>query len=164
MGVGEQTFNGSLETGIRATAFLTAAYPRTLDLQRLVAFDYLVSRTGQFRNAPKDLHPPTPISSPPTEVRRGIVQDALKLMLSRNLVEQLPTVNGIEYLAGEAAEFLMSSLDTPYTTRLRRRATWLVEEFGDLDTDRFDLMMRSLFERWAEEFEEGYPVISGKDT
>jgi hypothetical protein len=156
--VGEQAFNGPLETGIRTTAILIAAYPRSFDLQRLVAFDYLISRTGQFANAPNDLHPPTPIKAPPTEVRRRIVQDALNLMLSRKLVERQPTERGIEYIAGEAAEFLMSALCTPYTDGLRERASWLVEEFGELDAERFDVMMRSLFEQWAEEFEESRPT------
>lgn len=163
-GIGEQAFNGPLETGVRATAILTAAYPRSFDLQRLVAFDYLISRTGQFENGPNDLHPPTPIKAPPTEVRRRIVQDALNLMLSRKLVEQQPTARGIEYVAGEAAEFLMSALRTPYADSLRERAAWLVEEFGEVDAERFDAMMRSLFERWAEEFEESRPTDDGAAT
>lgn len=157
----EQTFNGPLEAGIRATAILTAAYPRSFDLQRLVAFDYLIARTGQLKNGPSDLHPPTPISAPPTDVRRRTVQDALHLMLSRNLAERLPTDRGIEYVAGEAADFLMSALLSSYAEGLRDRAQWLVDEFADLDAVRFDEIMSSLFEKWAEEFQDVYSTDDG---
>jgi len=160
-GTAEQTFNGPLEAGIRVAAILTAAYPRSFDLQRLVAFDYLIARTGQFSNGPSDLHPPTPIGTPPTDVRRRTVQDALNLMLSRKLAERIPTDRGIEYVAGEAADFLMSALLTPYAASLRERAQWLVDEFADLDADRFNEMMRSLFDKWAEEFQEVHSVENG---
>jgi hypothetical protein len=36
------TFNGPLEAGLRAVAVLGVAHPRSFDLQRLVAFDYLL--------------------------------------------------------------------------------------------------------------------------
>ena len=42
------TFNGPLEAGMRAVAILAAAYPQTYDLQRLVAFDYLLVHTGDI--------------------------------------------------------------------------------------------------------------------
>src|SRR5260370_27313164 len=41
-------FNTPLETGIRSVGILVAAYPRAFDLQRLVAFDYLVVHTGDI--------------------------------------------------------------------------------------------------------------------
>ncbi|MEF2975421.1 ABC-three component system middle component 2 [Pseudomonas aeruginosa] len=36
------TFNSPLEAGMRAVAILGMAYPQAYDLQRLVAFDYLL--------------------------------------------------------------------------------------------------------------------------
>ncbi|MCD9436769.1 threonine transporter, partial [Klebsiella pneumoniae] len=56
------TFNSPLEAGIRAVSILGAAYPQTYDLQRLVAFDYLLVHTGDI-GGPDNLHPPTPMRS-----------------------------------------------------------------------------------------------------
>ncbi|MFO1080284.1 MAG: ABC-three component system middle component 2 [Reyranellaceae bacterium] len=42
------TFNGPLEAGVRAVSVLGAAYPRAFDLQRLVAFDYLLVHTADI--------------------------------------------------------------------------------------------------------------------
>ena len=67
------TFNGPLEAGLRAVAILGAAHPRTLDLQRLVAFDYLLVHTGDI-GGPASLHPPSPLHSAELLVRRELVQ------------------------------------------------------------------------------------------
>src|SRR5258706_2375937 len=95
-----QTFNGPLEAGVRAVAVLAAAFPRSYDLQRLTAFDYLLIYTGQL-GGPEDLHPATPIRAPATEVRSKVVQDALNLMMTRGLVIRHAATNGIQYRAGE---------------------------------------------------------------
>ena len=79
------TFNGPLEAGIRAVAILGAAYPQTYDLQRLVAFDYLLVHTGDI-GGPESLHPPTPLHSAELLVRRKLVEAALMLMMTRDLV------------------------------------------------------------------------------
>ncbi|MEM6474604.1 MAG: ABC-three component system middle component 2 [Pseudomonadota bacterium] len=148
-----QTFNGPIEAGIRLTAILLAAYPAAFDLQRLTAFDYLIGRTGQFENAPGDLYPPAPITTPPTEVRRKAASQALELLLSRNIAVRTATESGIEFSAGSAAEFFFTSLSTDYAFRLKNRADWLVAELAPLSSEEFNALMRSLFEKWAEEFQ-----------
>ncbi|MEP9304959.1 ABC-three component system middle component 2, partial [Klebsiella pneumoniae] len=52
------TFNSPLEAGIRAVSILGAAYPQTYDLQRLVAFDYLLFQPGEI-GGPNNLYQPT---------------------------------------------------------------------------------------------------------
>ena len=102
------TFNGPLEAGIRAVAVLGAAFPRCFDAQRLTAFDYLLVRTRQL-GGPDDLHPATPIQTPATEVRRKVVQDALHLMMTRDLVTRRVQNDGIRFCAGEAAAMFLNS-------------------------------------------------------
>jgi hypothetical protein len=84
------TFNGPLEAGVRAVAVLAAAYPRALDLQRLVAMDYLLVHTGDI-GGPTSLHPPTPLKAAALLVRRKLVETALELMMTRDLVNWAQT-------------------------------------------------------------------------
>jgi hypothetical protein len=119
------TFNGPLEAGIRAVAILGAAFPRCYDVQRLTAFDYLLVRTHQL-GGPADLHPATPIQTPATEVRRRVVQQALLLMMTRDLVSRQVHDDGIRYCAGETAAMFLDGLRTPYLSDLKDRAEWLV--------------------------------------
>lgn len=146
------TFNGPLEAGIRAVAVLAASFPRTYDLQRLTAFDYLLVHTQQL-GGPDDLHPATPIHTPATEVRRKIIQDALNLMMTRSLVERCVDKSGIRYGAGEMAATFIDSLQTTYLARMKERAGWLVEYLADYEDDAFDALMRKFFDNWVIEFQ-----------
>jgi hypothetical protein len=146
------TFNGPLEAGIRAVAVLGVAFPRCFDIQRLTAFDYLLVRTGQL-GGPDDLHPATPIKTPATEVRRKVVQDALHLMMTRDLVTRLVRDDGIRYRAGEAAAMFLDSLRTPYLKGLKDRAGWLVHHLAHYTDGEFDVLMRRFFDAWVIEFQ-----------
>ncbi|MEA3004449.1 MAG: hypothetical protein QOH81_3237 [Sphingomonadales bacterium] len=153
VGIGRTlTFNGPLEAGVRAVAILGAAYPRSFDLQRLVAFDYLLIRTSKL-GGPTDLHPATPIQTPATEVRRKVVQDALYMMMTRDLVSRRVAAHGICYAAGEATSLFLDSLQSPYLRDLKVRAAWLVHHLADYSDDQFDELMRRFFDQWVVEFQ-----------
>jgi hypothetical protein len=147
------TFNGPLEAGIRAISILGAAYPRTYDLQRLVAFDYLLVHTGEI-DGPDNLHPPTPLHSAELLVRRKLVEQSLLLMMTRALVEREITAEGIKYGAGENAATFLSSVSTSYLLALKDRAAWLVGTLGDLTDEQFQSGMRRFFDKWVAEFQQ----------
>lgn len=146
------TFNGPLEAGVRAVAVLGSAFPRAYDIQRITAFDYLLVRTHQL-GGPDDLHPATPIQTPATEVRRRVVQDALHLMMTRDLVVRVVDEHGILYRAGEGAAMFLDSLRTPYLTALKDRADWLVYHLADYTDSALDALMRKFFDTWVVEFQ-----------
>lgn len=146
------TFNGPLEAGIRAVAILGAAYPLSYDLQRLVAFDYLLVHTEDV-GGPKSLHPPAPMQSAALLVRRKLVEQALLLMMTRELVQREITPEGIKYSAGENAMTFLTSVTSAYLVALKKRADWLVEEFGSHTDDNFRDVMRGFFDDWVEEFQ-----------
>lgn len=146
------TFNGPLEAGLRAVAVLGAAYPRSFDLQRLVAFDYLLVHTGDI-GGPSSLHPPALLQSAELLVRRELVEQALLLMMTRDLVAREFGAEGIRYCAGENAAPFLSSLETAYLKALKDRAAWLVNALGDRSEQEFRMVMRRFFDRWVEEFQ-----------
>ncbi|TCA41405.1 ABC-three component system middle component 2 [Rhizobium leguminosarum] len=146
-------FNGPLETGVRAVFVLHAHFPRVVDLNRLTAMDYLVVRTSVLEG-PADLHPPTPIMSPVTQVRRKSVQSAVALMMSRGLIEQLVDESGILFQAGDNAEFFVTALQTPYLQQLYERAQWLAGYFENYSDEGFDDLMRNLLANWVSEFQD----------
>ena len=146
------TFNGPLEAGLRAVAVLGAAYPRSFDLQRLVAFDYLLVHTGDI-DGPSSLHPPAPLQSAELLVRRKLVQRALSLMMTRELVTREFGTEGIRYRAGENAAPFLSSLESDYLKALKERAAWLVNSLGGYSEQEFRKVMRRFFDHWVEEFQ-----------
>ena len=146
------TFNGALEAGVRAVALLAAAHPYSFDLQRLIAFDYLLVHTGDV-GGPLSLHPPAPLHSAELLVRRKLVEEALLLMMTRDLVQREVSAEGIRYRAGENATPFLQALQSGYIGALKDRAEWLVGEFGALSNTEFRALMRRFFDRWVEEFQ-----------
>lgn len=145
-------FNTPLETGVRALTILDAFFPSTLDLQRLVDFDYLVVHSGDA-SGPKSLHAPLPLRSGELLVRRGIIEKGLLLMLSRGLVRRIPSASGIQYQATDAANPFLSALSSSYMIKLRERAIWVAERFCDSTDEEIRETVRRFFEEWTTQFQ-----------
>ena len=146
------TFNSPLEAGVRSVCVLLPIYPKSCDIQRLIAFDYLVVHTGDV-DGPESLHPRLPLRSSGILVRRNLIERGLLLMISRGLAERVIDSNGISYKAGEMAETFLSTLVASYLVELRERAVWVVSKFGNLEGETLKQTMNKFFGQWIEEFQ-----------
>ena len=145
-------FNSPLETGIRSLAILVAAHPAAFDLERLSEMDYIVVHSGDA-NGPKSLHAALPMRAGELLVRRGLIEKGLLLMTSRNLIQRIPTENGFNYVAGDAAAPFLASLTSIYSQRLKERAQWAVERFTDMTTSEIRQVTHRLFENCSSQFQ-----------
>ncbi len=146
------SFNSPLEAGMRTVCVLVPAHPKVFDVQRLVAFDYLVVHSGDM-GGPESLHPQLPNRSAELLVRRQIVERGLHLMQHRGLVERQVDTSGIRYRAGELAATFLESLAAPYLSALRVRGHWVSESFGSMNDETLRHTMARVFGRWIEEFQ-----------
>jgi hypothetical protein len=148
---GDSVFNNPVESALRSLVLLVEAYPRTLDLQKLVYLDYLLVHSADA-GGPESIHPPTPQRAGEVAVRRDLIEQGLHLLLVRGLAERRATSTGFEYAALDAAGNLIASLEADYSKRLRERATWATREFGNRDTEALSAFFRENIGRWSEEF------------
>ncbi|MET4232291.1 hypothetical protein ACVWXN_006033 [Bradyrhizobium sp. i1.4.4] len=123
-------FNSPLEAGIRLAFLLVEAYPRALSLDHLVMLDHILVHTTDF-DGPESVHPASPYRIAEPYVRRELIQRALVLFRSRELVVELPTNQGFVWQAGDAAAPFVETLTTRYHRLLRVRAHWTVSKYGD---------------------------------
>jgi hypothetical protein len=144
-------FNSDLETGLRVLSVLTATYPVPADIQRLMAYEYLLVHSADA-GSPDSLHPGVPQRIGELLVRHTIVQNGLFLLLSRNLIDRLATENGIEYCAENSARSFLDQLSSPYVQALRERADWIATTFGDMSNDDLRAFVRTRFGEWMTEF------------
>jgi len=145
-------FNSPLETGVRSLVILNAVFPNSLDLQRLVNFDYLVVHSSDA-GGPESLHAPLPLRSGELLVRRGLIEKGLILMMSRGLISREPTLSGIQYVAADAANPFLEALNSTYMFKLKERAAWVAERFHDATSDEISNTTRSFFNDWATQFQ-----------
>lgn len=145
-------FNSPLETGVRSLAILVAAFPQTLDLQRLVEMDYLVVHSGDA-DGPESLHAPLPLRAGELLVRRGLIEKGLLLMMSRGLVQRLTGDEGFSYLASETANPFIASLTSKYSRSLIDRTKWATKKFEAMPTEQIRHITRQFFEQWSSQFQ-----------
>lgn len=154
-------FNSPLETGVRALAVLSAIYPTSLDLQRLVDFDYLIVHSADI-GGPESLHAPLPMRTGEVLVRRGLIEAGLALMMSRGLVRRTATSNGIQYVASDSASPFLGALTSPYMTKLRARAGWISDNFGRLGYEELHQAIRRVRDEWATQFQSIETLSAGQ--
>ena len=146
-------FNSPLESGVRSLSVLVAAFPCSLDLQYLVFFDYLTVHSGDV-DGPESLHAPIPMRSGELAVRRGLIERGLLLMISRGLVERLALRDGFNYIAAEAAAPFLDMLGSDYTLKLRRRANWVINTFGNVTPEDIQDIERRIYHGgWTSQFQ-----------
>jgi hypothetical protein len=145
-------FNSAFEAGVRSLAILTVAFPRKLDIQTLVLFDYLAVHSGDV-NGPASLHPPVPLRSGELLVRSELIERGILLMTSRDLLAREFALEGIFYRATEESGPFLDSLQADYTLRLRERADWVIENFGELEPPELRERTSGLLKQWTIQFE-----------
>jgi hypothetical protein len=144
-----RTFNTPLEAGLRVL-FILAATKRALDTQRLIYFDYMLVHSGDV-GGDESLHPRTPSQKGELLVRRRLVQDGVALMRSRELVERRYAATGIVYAATAAGRYMTEQFDSPYSTALRERAKWVIEEFSESTDDQLAGLLKARIGSWEDE-------------
>jgi hypothetical protein len=148
-----QVFNTPMECGLRAVALLAEAFPHRADLQRLVNYDYLLVHSGDVVDGPPSIHPATPHRSGELLVRRPLIEQGIRLMMSKSIIECDFSTEGINYFAGEWSVPFLSRLSADYTTALKERAQWVVSHFSTHTNSELTLFMRSQWSSWGAEFE-----------
>lgn len=153
-------FNSQLETGIRALIILDVAYPKSFDLTMLTWFDHLVVHTGDI-DGPASLHPNLPQRSGEILVRRRLIEDSLTLMRRLHLVTAITNESGITYQATDEAYSLVKLMRAVYTTELKIRAKWLVENVYPRGDEAIHNLIAAKLGRWNIEFQENACIAKG---
>jgi hypothetical protein len=146
-------FNTPLETGIRTLCILTVNPELQFDLQELIAFDYLVVHTGDFKNAPSSLHLDLPSKAGELVIRRNLIERGLMLMEYKKLVCKLSRPDGFYYSPTDFATIFIESLTNSYIQKLVDRAKWAIDNFGTLDKNIFETVYNSSIGTWSKEFQ-----------
>lgn len=145
-------FNSPIEAGLRVVMLLVEAYPRSLDVQRLVILDYLMLHSGDLDDGPPSLHPPNPLRSGEVSIRREMIEDGIHLMATKGLVSQNIDGGGINYKAEDMSAIFINAMTSPYSKLLYNRAQWAIEHVGFLSDADASKLLEKTIGRWKTEF------------
>jgi hypothetical protein len=146
-------FNTSLEAGLRSLGVLEAVFPDSLRLGQLIALDHILVHSRDFDpEGPASLHPASPYRRAEPVVRRALVNRGLDLMVTRGLIQRLPTREGFAYSASEEASSFLAALQSDYWRQLLDRTRWTADRFGRLPEDQLTTLLRERVDDWVAEF------------
>ncbi|MFB7666898.1 ABC-three component system middle component 2 [Kitasatospora sp. NPDC056138] len=121
--------NSPLEIGMRALVLLAESHPEPLDLAQITLLDYALLHSGEF-NGPPSLHPDLPARSGELGMKRGLLEQALLVLIRAELARLEPAIDGLVYRATERGPAFVELLEAPYVERLRERAEWAVHQYA----------------------------------
>jgi len=146
-----KAFNTSFELGVRMVYLLMALYPRKVDLQRLVYFDYAAIYSEDL-GGPKSLHTPVPLRGGEYTSRRAVIEEGLYLMASRSFVDVEANPSGISYYLGENGPALVGLIGGEYSRTLYNRCQWVATTLGDKDDKELEALFGTRGVLWGAEF------------
>lgn len=146
-------FNSPLECGLRTLFILDALQHHSVNLQRIVSYDYLLVHSGDIENGPISLHPAVPYRGAELLVKRKLIQAGLNQMIAKELVRIDFLPQGFLYSATELTRAFINLLKSPYAADLKDRAAWICNYFHAHSDREVDAYINNNIGRWGAEFE-----------
>ena len=146
-----EVFNTPFELGVRMVYLLMALYPRKVDLQRLVYFDYAAIYSADL-DGPESLHTPVPLRGGEYTSRREVIEEGLYLMAQRSFVDVEASPSGISYQLGENGPALVGLIGGEYSRDLYNRCQWVASVLGDEDDKALERLFGVRGSLWGAEF------------
>lgn len=145
-------FNSSLEIGFRILFILQGIFPKEIDLNRLVIYDYFLLNSADFPNGPKSLHPPIPHRSSQIIIKPLIIREAIALMRSKELIEIIFSEEGIKYKANDLTSKFIELQESTYSQKLVELSNWLSLQFGEFSDKKLKIIVENNIPNWGNEF------------
>jgi hypothetical protein len=144
-------FNTPLEIGLRVLVILNAERKNTMDVERLMYFDYLSLNTGDLGGA-TSLHAPVPNRGVQVYARKELIQKGLAILLSKELINVYTTLSGFMYSVSDNGKKFLEYFDSEYYKLLVSRATWVISNYSEMSNERLREFINQKLQDWGGEF------------
>jgi len=144
-------FNSPLEIALRLL-FIFNKTSRSLDLQRLIYYNYLLVHSADIPNSPKSIHADLPRRSYEMLVNRSVVKKGLTLLILKDLISVKYSSDGIQYRKNNNTESFAKYFESAYSKHLQERADWLCSTFDKLNDKQLTQLIEVNIGKWGSEF------------
>jgi hypothetical protein len=144
-------FNSPLEIALRLL-FIFNKTSRSLDLQRLIYYNYLLVHSADIPNSPKSIHADLPRRSCEMSVNRAVVKKGLTLLILKDLISVKYSNDGIQYRKNNNTESFAQYFESVYSQHLQERADWLCSNFDNLNDEQLSQLIEANMGKWGSEF------------
>ena len=145
-----KVFNNELEMGLRILVILESVYPKSFDIEMINYYDYFILHTKDI-GGDESIHADVPNRHGELSVKRELIRNATKLLLSRGLIDIEYSQNGIEYKASEITFPFLVNLEEEYTKMLKKNAAWVHDKFKSYSFDDLNKFVMENKNKWGAE-------------
>ena len=145
-----KVFNSELEIGLRILVILESVYPKSYDIEMINYYDYFILHTKDIGGG-ESLHADVPNRYGELSVKRELIRNTMKLLLSRGLIDVEYSQRGIEYKASETTSPFLVSLEEEYTKKLKENAIWVHNKFKTYNFDDLNKYVTENKNEWGTE-------------
>lgn len=143
--------NSNLEIALRLLVIMNV-YKKTMERDRLVAYEYFVIHSGDIEHAPSSIHPDIPYRASIYISNHQNISDALNILLSKELILLNVENDNFEYQITKAGEIFVQYMTSEYYNKLNNIARWICNYFENFSDRDLNLYIESNIGKWGNEF------------
>jgi hypothetical protein len=145
-------FNSPIEIGLRVLFILYKFSPQTLNIDKLIYFDYFLIHSSDIDKSQQSLHPKYPFRSTEVIIKRELLNLSLKLLIAKQLIEVVFEENGITYKTTKIGQKFIEFMESDYAKEIAEKSEWLHSTFKDYPDIKLLEIVNSNIEKWGSEF------------
>ncbi len=146
-----QIYNTKNEIGLRILILLSEI-DGSIDLQRLIYYDYALLHSKDIVKNKTSIHPNNPYRYNELLIKREIMNEALSFLIRRNLISVNYDENGIIYKKSLITIPFLGYFESEYFFTLKEEAKWVIEYFNEYDDKKIRLFFDENIGNWGSEF------------
>lgn len=123
-------FNTSFEISLRVLLTLEATSREWCSADWIAASDFITVYSGDFGIADENLHGENNYRYSEYALRREMIREALKSLVSRQLIDVKSTSEGFKYALGKLGSEYCTEMENDYSQRYRELAKAVKDAFG----------------------------------
>ena len=136
-------FNTPIEYALRSLLIITKIGSNGIDIDRLIAYDYLVLNSGDIQGGPESIHPPIPFRSAQILIKRDIIKKGINILLSKELIGIKYSKQGIYYIPTDLTLGFITYLNSKYFISIQERISWVINQFANYSDNKLKKMIDS---------------------
>ncbi|WP_461789420.1 ABC-three component system middle component 2 [Pedobacter sp.] len=144
-------FNSSIEIGLRCL-FLLSRFREGLSIDKLIYLDYFLIHSGDVSREQKSIHPKYPFRSTEIVIKRELLTNALKLLISRELVKLHFSTSGILYVITDIGSKALEYFESDYAKQINEVSDWIFKTYGTHSEIQLSEVIHANIQKWGSEF------------
>jgi hypothetical protein len=146
-----KVYNSNFEIAIRTLVILLNLPLKRSSTYKLMVLDHISLNTYDA-GGPASLHAPIPNRGVQIYSRKEILNESIKLLISKDLIGIIPSKDGLLYEITKNGINYLTYFESKYFNQLKDKVEWTTENFGNLTDGNLKIYVNQNLSKWGEEF------------